>query len=344
MRATLSIVVACAVILAIGPAPSTLTRAAAARKGKLTVEKVEYKGWKNNLKLSNGDAELIVTLDVGPRVISYRLADGKNVFREYDGQLGKSGESTWMIRGGHRLWASPEDPARTYVPDNGPVAFAEIGPGAVRLTPAPEASVGLQKEMDVKLEPGGSRVTVVHRIRNVGKAPTDLAPWALSVMKGGGVEVIPLPPKRPHPGDAKHATAADFGPDFRLALWSYTDFQDSRFHFGSKAITLRQDPTKGATKIGLSHKMGYVGYLNGGTLFVKRFDYQDGKHYPDLGVNYETYSNQDMVEMESLGPLTRLAPGEAAEHTEHWELVPNVEDFKDEAELDARILSRFRAR
>jgi hypothetical protein len=336
--------VAGALILAIGPATTPLTRAAAARKGKLTVEKVEYKGWKNNLKLSNGDAELIVTLEVGPRVLSYRLADGKNVFKEYDNQLGKSGESTWMIRGGHRLWASPEDPARTYVPDNGPVAFAELGPGAVRLTPAPEAGVGLQKEMDVKLEPSGSRVTVVHRIRNVGKAPTDVAPWALSVMNGGGVEVIPLPPKRPHPGDAKKATAADFGPDLRLALWSYTDLQDSRFHFGSRAITLRHDPHKGATKIGLSHKVGYVAYLNAGTLFVKRFDHQEGKHYPDLGVNYETFSSQDMVEMESLGPLARLAPGEAVEHTEHWELVPNVQDFKDEAELDANILSRFRAR
>lgn len=345
MRAMTSTVAACALILALGPVPCTLQRAAAARKGKLTVEKVEYKGWKNNLKIANGDAELIVTLDVGPRVISYRLADGKNVFAEFAPHLGKSGESTWMVRGGHRLWAAPEDPQRTYAPDNGPVAVTELGPGSVRLTPAPETAFGLQKEMDITLDASGSRVTLVHRIRNVGKAPTDLAAWALSVMAGGGVEVIPLPPKRPHPGDPKNArSAADFGPDLALALWSYTDFTDSRFHFGSKAITLRQDPHKGATKLGLNHKMGWVGYLNAGTLFVKRFDFQEGKHYPDLGVNYETFSNQSMVEMESLGPLARLAPGEAVEHTERWELIAGVEDFKDEAELDARILSRFRGK
>ena len=73
------------------------------------VEKVEYRGWKNNLKLTNGDAELIVTLDVGPRVISYKLAGGTNVFKNYDEMMGKSGEADWMIRGGHRLWAAPED-------------------------------------------------------------------------------------------------------------------------------------------------------------------------------------------------------------------------------------------
>ncbi len=43
----------------------------------VTVEKVEYQGWKNNLRLSNGDVELIVTLDIGPRILSYRLANGK---------------------------------------------------------------------------------------------------------------------------------------------------------------------------------------------------------------------------------------------------------------------------
>ena len=37
------------------------------------MEVVEYRGWKNNLLLSNGDVELIATLDVGPRVIAYRL-------------------------------------------------------------------------------------------------------------------------------------------------------------------------------------------------------------------------------------------------------------------------------
>src|SRR6516164_11764967 len=101
--------------------------AAADEKGKVTVEKVEYKGWKNNLRVSNGDAELIVTLDVGPRVISYRLAGGKNVLKQYAEQLGKSGEKDWQIRGGHRLWVGPEDLTRTYAPDNGPVKYKQDG-------------------------------------------------------------------------------------------------------------------------------------------------------------------------------------------------------------------------
>src|SRR2546427_8985150 len=103
--------------------PSPTTKAA--EKGQVTVEKVEYKGWKNNLRLSNGEAELILTLDVGPRVISYKLTDGKNVFVELADQVGKSGETEWIARGGHRLWVGPEDLTRTYALDNSPIKYEE---------------------------------------------------------------------------------------------------------------------------------------------------------------------------------------------------------------------------
>src|SRR5581483_8622355 len=94
--------------------------AAAAGGGPVRVELVEYGGWKNNLKIGNGTVELIVTLDVGPRVISYKPAAGANVFHEAANELGKSGEPKWVARGGHRLWTAPEDLTRTYAPDNGP--------------------------------------------------------------------------------------------------------------------------------------------------------------------------------------------------------------------------------
>jgi hypothetical protein len=319
-----------------------LSGSAAAERRAVTVKNTEFGGWKNNVLLGNGDAEVVVTLDVGPRVISYRPANGKNVFKNYTDQLGKSGEKDWQIRGGHRLWVGPEDLTRTYAADNGPVKYQELGDGAVRFTPAAETEFGIQKELDVKLASSGTRVTVVHRITNVGSKPADLAPWALTVLAPGGVEVIPLPEKKPHPGSPKNARSpADFAPNQTMVMWSYFDFKDPRWSFGSKYITLRQDATKGPTKVGLAHRLGWVGYLNDGQLFVKRFDYQDGKAYPDNGCNFETFTNQDMLEMESLGPVVRLEPGQKVEHTEQWQIArEKVEDFKDEAGIDKNVLPR----
>lgn len=314
---------------------------AAAEKGKVTVERVEYRGWKNNLRLSNGEAELIITLDVGPRIISYTLAGGKNVFKNYDDQMGKTGEKEWQIRGGHRLWVGPEDLTRTYALDNSLVAYKEID-GGVRLTPPADAEYGIQKEIDVRLAPSGGRVSLVHRITNCGQEPTDLAPWTLSVMAPGGIEVIPLPAKHPHPGPPKNARSPkDYAPTNLMSIWPFFDFTDPRWHFGSRYITLRQDSAKGPTKIGLAHQLGWVAYLNDGNLFVKRFGYQEGKTYPDGGVNFETFTNEDMLEMESLGPMIKLAPGKSVEHPEQWDLIGNVQKFENEDEIDSHIRDKI---
>ena len=294
-------------------------------------------GWRRNLRLSNGDAELVVTLDVGPRILGYRLTDGPNVLKEYPDQLGGTGEPSWMIRGGHRLWVAPEDPAITYYPDNAPVEVTEPEPGVVRLIPRPETAVGFQKEIDILFGASGSVVRLVHRIRNIGWAPQNVSPWALTVLAPGGTEIIPLPPKRPHPGSPDNArSAADFAPDQVMILWPFFDFTDDRWTFGRRFITLRHDPDRGATKIGLSHRQGAVGYLTGGTLFVKRFGPPVGvREYPDLGSNFETFTNEDMLEMESLGPLVRVTVGEAVEREERWILIGGIGpvDLADEAAI-----------
>lgn len=323
----------------------------AADQGKVTVEKVEFKGWKNNIRLSNGDVELIVTLDVGPRVISYRLHQGTNVFKVFEDQAGKTGGDEWVAYGGHRVWAAPEDLTRTYAPDNGPVKYEEApqlksmpaGTRGVRFVPAPDTPYGIQREMEVYLEPTGTHVTVINRITNVGQSPTRLAVWALTMVAPGGTEIIPLPPHRPHPGAPKNAkSAAEFAPDMVMVFWPYFHFTDPRWHFGDRYVTLQQQADKGPTKLGLSQSMGWVGYLNQNVLFVKKFKRQKGKAYPDHGVNFETFSNQEMQEIETLGPLARLAPGKAAQHTEEWELFGHVGTIPDEGAIDKEVRDRIK--
>lgn len=325
-------------LLAAGPGTPIMSAETEPGQGGATVEVVPYKGWDRNLRLSNGETELIITLDVGPRILSYRTADGPNVLKEFDDQLGKSGEPKWAVRGGHRLWVAPEDPDRTYVPDNAPVKHEQIGPGAVRLTLPADAKHGLEKVVEVKLAPKGSEVQIDHKVVNRSSKPAELAIWSLTVMKPGGVEVIPLPAKAPHPGDAENGTVETFAPSFPLVSWSYTDFQDPRWTFGSDSLVLRQDPKLGPTKVGLRNPAGVVGYLNDGTLFIKRFPCLKGVTYPDFGSNYETFTNEEMLELETLGPLVTVAPGEATSHRETWSLVPGVKAPADPAGISRVVL------
>ena len=305
------------------------------------IDRVDYRGWKNNLRISNGDAELIVTLDVGPRVICYRLPGGFNVMKNYDEQMGGAGEAEWQIRGGLRFWLAPEDLTRTYFPDNNLVSYQQRAANVARFTPPPEVQYGVQKEMTIGLAEKGTQVSVSLKVTNIGKEPTVLAPWAPTVMAPGGVEIIPQPPHSNHPGHPSRASSpADYAPTQELILWPFFDFTDSRWSFGSRFIFLRQDTSKGPTKIGLAHRMGWVAYWNQSTLFVKRITYKEGGTYPDMGTNYQTFSNEDMLEMETVGLLGRLEPGQSSELIESWELFGNVPPIKTEEDVDLQIVPR----
>ena len=313
---------------------------------EVTMKTVPYKGWKNNLQLSNGTVELVMTLDVGPRIIRYGFVGEPNVFKEYEAQMGQAGEAEWQIRGGHRLWHAPEDLKRTYALDNSPIRYEQLSESSVRLIQPVEAITGIQKEMDVTLDPSGTRVTVRHRLRNTNLWDVELAPWVLSVMAPGGAAIIPLPGKIPHPSSVPPGQMADpagLQPNQELVIWPFTDLADARWRWGAKYIVLKQDNHKGPTKIGVALKTGWAGYLRDGYLFVKGIEYQLGRHYPDRGSNFETFTNQEMLEVESLGPLERIAPGKSIEHTERWWLFKNIPNDTADAAIDANIRPRIEA-
>ncbi len=284
------------------------------KEGLLTagIETVVFNGWQNNLRLCNGTVELIVTLEVGPRILVYRKCGGINPLKIFENQSGTAGEPTWRNRGGHRLWIAPEDKVKTYFPDNAPVAWERLGALHARLRPLPETTNGLQKELDISLDPVGTGVTIVHRVTRLEPSPARLAPWALTVMAPGGIAVVPHPEMGKHPQDLL--------PNRSLVLWPYTDMRDPRWCFGRKYLLLRQDPAGAPTKIGLAHQLGWSGYLLGGVFFLKRYPWNPSAAYPDMGCNFEVFSNGKMVELESLGPLTLLHHCQTVAHIEEWEL------------------------
>lgn len=280
------------------------------------IKQLKHAGWEHNLQLVNDRVEIIISLDVGPRILSYKTPRAENVLKNYPDQMGTSGETKWMIRGGHRFWIAPEDEILSYVPDNLPVNHELTGPNSVRLVNSGVDPWKIKKEMHISLAENSSEVTILHRATNEGTESVEIATWGLSVMVPGGLEIIPLPPLGQHPRDLL--------PNRLMVAWPYTDLADPRWRFGESFITLRQTEESAPTKLGLAHKQQWVGYLTRDALFIKTFDYEEGAVYPDLGCNFETFTNSEMLEIESLSPLKKLAPGESVSHTERWYLFGEI--------------------
>ncbi|NWG11982.1 MAG: hypothetical protein HXY20_00430 [Acidobacteria bacterium] len=296
-------------------------------------EKVSYAGWPNCIRLSNGGIELIVTTDVGPRVIRLGFVGGQNIFKEYREQIGKTGGDEWRIYGGHRLWHSPEASPRTYAPDNSPVKYLWDGK-TLKLVQAVEPSTGIAKEIEISLDASENHVRLLHRLINRNLWEVELAPWTLTVMAQRGRAIFPQEPYRPHP---------DYlAPARPMVLWHYTDMRDPRWSWGTRYVQLRQDP--GATtkqKVGILNSQGWAAYYLNGEVLLKRYGYDPGATYADFGCNTETFTDAEMIEVETLGPLKRLPPEGAAEHTEHW-ILERVKLGEDEASIDRDLIPLVR--
>ncbi|HKI26136.1 MAG TPA: hypothetical protein VKA07_07415 [Candidatus Sulfotelmatobacter sp.] len=302
------------------------------------IERIRYRGWENCWKLSNSEVELIVLADVGPRVVWYGVRGRENQFHEVDQDAGKAGGGEFRLYGGHRLWAAPEV-ARTYFPDNVGVKVAQIG-NALRFTaPVEDSPPGtrLQKEMEIEMDAAGSGARLTHRISNHDSRSTELAVWAPTMMRAGGRAILPLPAR--HPMDQDHVL-----PVGMFAVWSYTDFADPRWLLGTESVQLVQteNPTGRFREQmgGIFNSAGWGAHFRRGTLFVKRAAVIAGARYPDGGCNFELFTNPEFLEVETLGPLVELKPGETAEHVERWWLFEGVPDGTGEEWVRQEVAPR----
>lgn len=269
---------------------------------------IDYHGW-NCLKLGSGSASIVLTLDIGPRIVACSLEGGPNLFHNVAAELGGKGEAGWHLRGGHRLWHAPEAMPRTYDKDNFPVVVEKRKDNAVTLVAPQPDHAGMLKSISVEAL-GDESFRLTHTLKNESMWPVQTAPWALTVMEYGGTLALPLLPKGSHPEDLL--------PNYTLIPWSYTDFSLPCWHFHRDFIRVDTTANKKPQKLGLSNYPGWSAYWQKGGTFVKQASVVAGAEYPDFGSCSETFCNDFMLEMETLAPLTTLQPGETAVHIEHW--------------------------
>ena len=295
-----------------------------------------YKNFGRCLVMSNDTVTARVTVDVGPRIIYYALNGYENVLNEDTARdtYRDSDElhsffdtdENWYIYGGHRLWSSPESFPESYTPDNSPVRY-EISGNKVTFTPDPRSKVGEQHVISVEMQESGSKLTVMHSIENISGHSITLSPWCMTVGEKGGTLIIPQSSER-----------TGLLSNRRLVIWEYTDIRDERFYMSNKYITLRQTDKERKFKIGMNNTDGWCAYAAKGQIFRKGFDFVKDAEYPDHGCNFEAFTDQFIVEIETLGVLKELAPKDKNVSYEYWSLDECTDTFDPE---DDDSIERF---
>jgi len=296
------------------------------------IKQIEHQGW-NAYELSTGRVRLVVPADIGPRVVHCSIDGGDNLFAELPDQVGGRGESEWCIRGGHRLWHSPEAFGRTYVTDNDPVKIAVEGESLYIEQPV-EQPTGMLKSIRIEAV-GEQSFKLTHRIENKGMWPVEFAAWSLTVMRHGGYAVLPLLPKESHEGNLL--------PKYHLVPWTYTDFSQPAWDFHKDFIGIDVSKSRVPQKLGISNFPGWSAYWQPSGTFAVYSPVVPGARYPDFGSAFETFHCDWMIELETLSPLRSVDSGDAIEHVEYWGVFDGIEKFNTDAAYNNALVPAINA-
>jgi len=280
------------------------------------MERVDFMGLPGCVRLSNDTVDAIVATSLGPRILRCGLLNGRNLFGEYPDPQTRTALGVWKPRGGHRLWAAPEQMPGSYAPDDDPVLCEQRDNGIV--VTQPTDSSGLEKRMALQLASSGGRFIVDHEIINRQAWPIEIAAWALTVMAPGGVAILPQPLFQSHDERLRPVRA--------MAMWAFTDLADPRWTIGRRLLTIRPDrERREPQKIGIRNELGWCACMWPDAVFLKGFDCSASATYPDFDVNNEVYAEGEYLELETLGPLTHLEPGEGTALREVWAVFPGLD-------------------
>lgn len=269
--------------------------------------------------LENKYLSLLVSKSVGPRILSLQIHGSENIFAELPNFVVEHpGKETYHFYGGHRLWHAPENNPRTYIPDNREVEML-LQKDQLKVTQPLEAETGIQKSMEIFLAPDTARVTIQHTLTNQSLWPIECAPWTVTQLKPGGVAILP---------QSKEDTK--LLPNRTIAVWPYTDVQNSNIQWGNDCILVSTPFNEGAFKIGFPNPRGWMAYWINNILFVKYADFDSKAKYYDFDSSSECYCNDKVLELETLAPITVLEPQTSVSHTETWRVFSGVERPENE--------------
>ena len=282
---------------------------------------VDYKNYGKCVKFERAGVTALITIDLGPRIIYYGTDTFNFMNEDLDRNVSKGGEffdneykpgETWYLYGGHRVWKSPED-LYTYTPDNYAVDYTidEDGFGG---TFSCHQSKRFDYSLIIKMdENGGLSVKNVVKSRCSGEK---FYTWALSVVCKGGTLRVPLNDK-----------VDDLNPVWNLVYWPYDDLKDDRVTLTHDLLTVRQTNKPNALKLGLYSKKGRAYYTVGDKTLKWTVETPDEKgKYSDFGCNFETYTNEHILEVEWLGKENDGK--EEMTLTEHFEIIDTPTIFE----------------
>lgn len=287
----------------------------------MAVENIDYAGYQKCIALRNDHARIVLGPHCGGRVLEYAW-EGQNALMldpRHDGWEAAPGREPlgMLFPSGGRFDIGPEH----IIPKHPELWYsawqAEIVDNhTVRMSSVDSPTVGVRLIREFSLAADGSHLRCTQTQVNISDHATRWCHWSRTFGRGHGICIVPLTPELSR---------------FPRQYVMYEPRSLINFEPQDAAILVKDGfllvlDTPQYPKLGIDSYAGWFGYLMPqGLLFLKRFPTDPTRVYNEMaGLTLSLWYYKDLVcELEPIGPMEVLEPGESASFTEDWWLLPH---------------------
>lgn len=260
--------------------------------------------------MANGTVELVYVPQIG-RVMRYAKIGAANILWENKKFEGKTASAMkkgdWANFGGDKLWPAPQS-LWHWPPDpilDGAPYQVEVREKSLKITGLSSAKSGVKFDRQIRMDPSGTVVHIVNRMTNTSAKTQELAVWEIVQTDDPDQILIPLELTDNMPLGWAPFDDNPVNPDFVTTRNGF--------------LVVRRYPRLGS-KLGSASSKGILTIQRKGVEFSFSAKKSPGKYF-DNGRFLQVYTNGDpdkYVELEILGPSTKLEPGQAATLRTTW--------------------------
>ncbi|MFC2111911.1 hypothetical protein ACFLTA_01455 [Bacteroidota bacterium] len=286
----------------------------------------EY-GNENCIELTNASCRVVLEPDLGGRVLLYEL-EGNNILwinKENEGKSWTPGVN-FGAPGAGRFDIGPEATGiKRPVLWLGTWEGRITGPRKAVMTSQLDSVNGVQLIRSFTLAEEGSHLTCKQEIRNVSEKTVYHYHWSRTLVEGGGISLTPMNPLSRYPKGY-----IIYGPG---NVMDYRPAAEPNIRLREGVLEILGSPSR--PKFVMDCSEGWLAYVSmDDQLFIKKFEIYPKRVYGDMAGNTASiYYYKDLFcEVEPLGPLEIIPPGQSASFTEHWYLFDY--NFPPEGKVD----------
>jgi hypothetical protein len=282
------------------------------------VQRVAYGGYEDCAQISNGRTRIILGHQFGGRLLAYE-SEGKNILyldpKEAEWNLNNI-QSPRVSAG--RFDVGPEYlMPRTQFIWSGKWEVKVTGDLSARMTSQIDPTTSIQVTRDFELDKDSSHLKIKQTVLNKGDQLVRHNYWSRTFVIHGGVAVIPCDPHRSLIPNLYYVSQHRYLINFRP--------EDPAVRRVKDYLVVDSPPE--FPKLGFDCAVGWVAYqAPNDLLFVKKWPVFPDRKYGDPGeiqfsLWYPTPNKFPACEIEPIGPLVPLKPGQKSSFTVDWWLL-----------------------